>query len=257
MATPKKKTPSKAKKPTPRAAGVVAAFDAEEIANGAALLVEAMSFRSQEQGTSEQVAARVSFAREAGLGAKVMGPPLPDTIQAPSIVLQHSVQAAFEVPPEQQLNARYDYLTPDEFARELQEQEATADEDAGQPPSDLPPIAKGRRSRASREELAPKLNRPVQLSSQASRAVEPPGAGANLQSIGEDPSPSYDEEEVAVDPALLAGAAAVRHADTPAMRKLDPSASKPDDPPNIARGRRERASRDDMNPRMARPPPKS
>ena len=45
--------------------------------------------------------------------SKIMGPPLPDTIRAPAIVLQHSMKAIRTGPPE--LN-KYDYLRPEEMA---------------------------------------------------------------------------------------------------------------------------------------------
>lgn len=133
-----------------------------------------------------------------------------------------------------------------------------ADEDVEQSPDDFrPSIARGRKERASRDDLAPKLNRPGQRSQADPATAESPTPGSNLQSIGEDACQSYDDEEVAIASTLSGGTESVRHEDTPGMRKLNSTASNQDDPPSIARGRRERASREMSNPRMSRPPPKS
>ena len=58
--------------------------------------------------------------------------PLPSTIQPPSIVLQHSMNPAHEVKPDEALISRYDYLTP----AEMQAQIAAQDEARPAPGAD-------------------------------------------------------------------------------------------------------------------------
>jgi hypothetical protein len=59
-------------------------------------------------------------AAEPAPPAKEMLPErLPETIKPPSIVLQHSKHAPVEVPPEGELNARYDYLPPEQMAAQF------------------------------------------------------------------------------------------------------------------------------------------
>ena len=68
--------------------------------------------------------------------------PLPDTIQPPSIVVQHSEQmAAPELTPSKRLVQRYDYLTPAEMANEMNRVDLNANANAEQEVTSSPPAA--------------------------------------------------------------------------------------------------------------------
>jgi len=96
-----KKAPNSDRKKQPEPSDGAAEPMADE---AAALLQEALSFRTPREEPKP-------------VKTKAMLPePLPDTIKAPAIVLQHSQQDLIGALPE--TNARYDYLKPEEMAAE-------------------------------------------------------------------------------------------------------------------------------------------
>jgi len=116
----------------------------------------------------------------------------------------------------------------------------------------LHPIARGRKERASREGEI-KLARPTPHAAPARR-----GTSDDLGSVPEGEMLQAAELQVVGKSSLDDRDAAPVHSETPGFRK--PTAGTDEDPLNashpIAKGRKERASRDDEKPRVSRPPPK-